>query len=658
MQMPFAFTIPQVAWNPPKISELPSWRDAKRICIDVETKDPHLRKFPGTTNGLGPGTYRPGCHVVGIGFAIEDGPSHYLPIRHEGGDNLELEHVLSYVRDNACGFRGTITGSNLGYDLGFLERDEITFPQVEWFRDIQNADVLINELHLKYGLDAIAERRGLPGKDKTVLTAFAQAFGVDPVGELYKLPGRAAEAYVTQDIRLPLTILRRQEKDIEEQEIQQIWDLESRVLPVIVKMRRRGVRVNLEKVQRIAAWSEKHEAEQLEKVYHLTGVRVAVGDVWKPEPLARALEAVGFKVPLTAPDKRGNRKPSVDKVVLGQTGEVGKAIKRAREYNKLRTTFCKRVMQYQVNGRVHCTFHQLRNTKEGDKESDEESKGARYGRFSSEHYNIQQEPARDDEFGEMWRSIYEPEPGCFWVCSDWSQQEPRIAVHYAELLGLPGAHQFANQYRQNPRTDCHQMLADMTHIARKIVKNYFNGRIYGMGDAKLCRSIGQPTRWVNRNGKSIEVPGPEGQAVIDQFKAALPWVSMLVYEASRQAGRVGHVWTVLRRKCHFPLAPGGGYDWTHKAFSRIGQGSAADQMKATLVEADKAGIPVQLAVHDEFDWSEHDIKNVKLMKELQMNTVKFNVPMLVDSEVGPNWGQLQKLDAGENFVNAMRAFHA
>lgn len=638
MQLPFSFAVPKVDWKPPAISELPSWANAKRICIDIESKDPDLK-------ALGPGNFRPDSYTVGIGFAIEDGPSYYLPIRHGGGDNLDVNHTLRYIRDQARNFKGVVTGANLGYDLGFLGKDDIEFGPDVVYRDVINNAVLIYELYDRYSLDAILEREGLPGKDETVLREFAKGYGIDPKKELHKLPGRAVEAYGRGDVEKPLSLLRRQERKIEEEGIQAICDLEAAVLPILVRMRKRGVRVNLDKVDKISRWAYAQESECLAKVAALTGYQLHTTDVWKAEAYAKALRAGGYDVPLTDGGKTGKQKASVTKQFLEKCGDVGAALKRAREYNKLRTTFCERTVRYAINGRIHPIFHQLRNTKEGSSADghDEDTKGARFGRFSSEHYNLQQEPARDDEFGDMWRDIYEPEDGEFWVCSDWSQQEPRIAVHYAEILGLTGAHAFAEQYRRDPRTDCHQMLADVTGIPRKIVKNYFNGCIYGMGDAKLCRAIGHPTQFINRHGKVMEVPGPSGKAIIDEFKGKVPWVSLLTKEAAKRAEKVGHVWTVLGRKCNFPKDGMGNYDWTHKSFSRIGQGGAADQMKATLVAADKANIPIRAIVHDEFDFSTNSIKEVKLLAQLQRDTVKFNVPMLVDSEIGTSWGRVKKV---------------
>lgn len=635
MQLPFGFAVPHVEWTPPKVSELPSWADAQRVSIDVETWDPQLDE-------LGPGVRR-GGYICGVSFAIEDGPAHYLPIRHAGGDNLDPNQVLSYLRDQAKAFTGVLVGANLNYDADFLAEEGITFKRTKWWRDVLAIDVLCCELYDRYSLDAIAERRGLPGKDETVLNQFAAAYKVHPKKGIAKLPGRAAAAYGIRDAILPHAILRKQERQIEEEDIQQIVDLECKVTPILVEMRRRGVRVDLDKVQRLGEKYTRLGNEQLALARSLGAGEVRFDQVWNADVMGTALEKAGWKVPRNPPSgKKMKESFSVTGEHMEKCGDVGKALARARDYSKM-MQFVHRTMSHCIikpdgEARVHCTFHQLRNTKENG-----EAKGARYGRCSSEDYNFQQEPGRDDEFAAEWRSVYIADRGTKWYCSDWSQQEPRIGVHYAEILGLPGAREFADQYRRNPDLDIHQMLADISGLPRKIVKNYVNGRLYGMGDAKLCRQLGKETRWVNRFGRSYEVPGEEGQAMIDQFSHKVPWLTMLVKAASKQAEKVGHVWTILRRKCRFPRDHQGNVDWTHKAFSRIGQGGAADQMKATLVAVEDAGIPINAIVHDEFDFCTDDIRKAREVREHQKNTVRFGVPMKVDLEEGDNWGYVTKV---------------
>lgn len=617
--------LPPTSWKPPLLRDLPPWASAKRISIDVECKDTELKE-------LGPGCRRPGNRVVGVGFAIEDGPEHYLSISHAGGDNCEGD-VWGYLRDQLKDFSGILVGNGLSYDLDWLETNgcDVLTKKI---MDVQILDPLLNELHDRYNLDALCERHGLPGKDETALRHAANAYRIDPKRDLWKLPARFVAQYGIIDARRPLQVLRRQEQKISEEGIQSIWDLEQKITAILVKMRRRGVRVDLDRVEVIERLCAHTENEALDEVHSITGVRISKDNVWKAEALAMALRAGGHRVPTTEVTK----KASVDKDYLRKCGKVGNALLKAREWNKLRTTFCARVRRFQINCRVHCSFNQL-------KASDDEGrgKGVRYGRLSSSDYNIQQEPIRHDDYGTMWRAIYVADEGARWACSDWSQQEPRIGVHYAEKLGLPGAKEFGDEYRRNPGLDVHQKLADLSGIQRKIVKNYVNGRLYGMGDAKLCHHINLPTIWKEIRGEPREVAGPEGQAIIDQFNKFAPWIVGLTKAAAKVAGQKGYVWTALRRKCRFPYEGAGKYGWTHKAFNRIGQGTAADQMKATLIAADAEGIPIQMAVHDEFDFSFTDINQAKRLKELQMTVVKFSVPMKVDLEIGDDWGNLTKV---------------
>lgn len=648
-------------WTPPDLNSLPSWAGAKRIAIDCETKDPKLKE-------LGPGARDPDSYITGISFAIEDGPGAYLPIRHAGGDNLPVEAVLRYVRDQARAFGGTVVGANLPYDIDFLASEDINFTSAKWFRDVQIADPLINELHDSYSLQNIAKRWGFEGKDESTLRAAAADYNIDPKKDMWVLPARFVGAYGEEDTRLPLAILRRQEREIEDQDLWGVYDLESKLLPILVKLRRRGVRIDTDHLDRVERWALDQEAQQLAEVHRLTGHRINVGEVWAADRIAPALESIGVRVPRGAPSKtQPQGKPSIDKFLLGKIDHpVARALERARKVSKL-NQFGGSVRAHMVNGRIHCTFNQLRKQKDDE---DEGTAGAAYGRLSCEHPNLQQQPARDD-FAPMWRAIYLPEEGQLWASNDYSQQEPRMAVHYACLSrGIIGdwawraAIAARDAYRNDPDTDNHQMMADMANIKRKQAKEIYLGLSYGMGGAKMCRALGLPTmmavrgprgrlidartpegeRLAAEGARRFEAAGPEGQALLDTFDSKVPFIKRMAKACEARAKAVGYITTLSGRRCRFPTDEHGNFDWTHKGLNRLIQGASADQTKQAMIALDEAGFDMMIQVHDEIAFSVEDQKEAHAASEIMRTCTPLELPSKVDVEIGRSWGHSMGYD--------------
>lgn len=666
--------MPESKWRPPSVSTLPSWKGAKRIAIDCETKDIHIKT-------LGPGPRR-GAYTVGWAFAIEGGPKHYLPIRHEGGDNLSEDEVLRYLREQMKGFEGEYVGANIAYDMDFAETDDLVFNPKACFRDIQIADPLIYELHNSFSLLNIGKRWGVDAKDESLLKEAAACYNIHPKGGLWRLPARYVGAYGESDVTSPLEIYEKQRKAIDKDNLWKIFDLETDVTPVLVKMRQRGVRIDQDKLNEIETWALKQETELLRRVCNDTKVNVAVGDVWKAKALAPALEAIGVKLGRTSTGA-----PQIDAELLESIDHpVAAAIKKARKINKIRTTFVASIKRYMVNGRIHCTFNQIaREDEKGDQ------KGARYGRLSAVDPNLQQQPnpERDPEVAGEWRKIFLPEEGAIWGCNDYSQQEPRWTTHFAALLDLPRAADAAKRYRDDPKVDNHEMMTRLIHgdknvnfwkkdkstglykTNRAYSKDIFLGLCYGEGGAALCHTLGFPTRWMVTSGwgrtKTVEyfekqhdawirrselgsgyireAAGVKGQEVIDKFDEEVPYVRKLAKEARDKANGRGYVMTVMGRRLHFTQRDDGSYDWTHKALNRIIQGTSADQMKVALVALDKENVFLQLQVHDETDSSFGSVEEAKvagdIMKDSILEEYSPLVPFNVDTECGPSWGEIE-----------------
>lgn len=671
------FFTPESHWKPRQVSTLPDWSNAKRIAIDCETKDSDLRE-------LGPGSIRNG-YTTGWAIAIEGGEKFYLPIRHEGGDNLPVEEVLAYLRHNMKHFKGEYVGANLSYDIGYAATDKLEFNKEAKFRDIQIADPLIYELHKSFSLKNIGERWGVKGKETQVLFDAARSMGLDPGSGMWRLPARYVGEYAENDVAAPLLIYEKQRQVLDKDDLWQVFNLESDVLPVLVRMRQRGVRIDFDKLKKIEDWSFSEEVEALRLVKDKTGISISVGDIMKAAALAPALESIGVKL-----NKTTTGAPQIDADLLESVNHpVATALRHARKVNKIRTTFAASMRKYQVNGRIHCSFHQIAMNN-GDDSKDQ--KGVRYGRLSATDPNLQQQPSpdRDPIIAGEWRKIFIPEEGAIWGCSDYSQQEPRWTTHFAAQMGLPKAEEAAKRYRDNPATDNHEMMTRLIYGDEKVndwmknnkglfkvnrghSKNIFLGLCYGEGGAKLCIDIGKPTRWALITGKGRErkyeffpnrkeawaakgftpdstireVAGEEGQQIIDNFDNEVPYVRAIAKKAMQRAESVGFVKTIMGRRLHFEERQDGSYDWTHKALNRVIQGSSADQTKKALVDLDRAGYFIQLQVHDEMDGSYGSVEEAKavgkIMKESILEVCQPLVPFNVDTECGPSWGEIKSI---------------
>ncbi len=635
---------PDTGWRPP--TEFPSLAGCKRIAIDTETKDIELRD-------RGPGV-RSGGHIVGVSVGTEDGRRWYFPMRHEVEKefNLDPTKVLAWLHHETKDRTDwEVCGANLLYDLDYLAEAGVRIRGR--FRDVQIAEPLIDENRRSYSLDSISKEYLDEGKVSDDMYRWIKKAYNPPDAyarqEIYRTPPSLVGPYAEGDVDLPLRILDHQEVKLSEEGLGELFSVESRLTPLLLEMRRTGVRVDLAAADRLDRELSFKIAEAQKQLNTLAGFQVNTDAGMH---LKRLFDKLGVSYPYTAPSRNFPKgQPSFTKAWLSQMAGREPActlISEIRTLTKMQNTFVRGYIQkFTINGRIHCSFHQLK----GDEN------GTVSGRFSSSDPNLQNIPTRDPYWGPLIRALFIPEEGERWNRHDWSQIEFRFLCHYG--MGA-GAEEAREMYRTDPTTDFHVWVAELCEIDRKPAKNMNFGLVYGMGEALLAYNL----------GISIE---QARQQVFNPYHERLPFIKNTYNTASSTAQHRGYVKTIMGRRSRFELwQPSYGekddvglplhiararYEtkalkraYTHKALNRVLQGSAGDTMKKAMVDVyesglcDVIGVPM-LTVHDELansaDESPAHQEALRELKHIMEHCVKLSVPLVAEREVGPSWGQLE-----------------
>ncbi len=610
---------PETEWVMPE--ELKDLRGAKQIAIDLETNDPNLKEL-GSGNVTGKG------HIAGVAVAV-DGWSGYFPIGHESNGNMDKKLVFSWLQDIFNQEETTFIFHNAMYDICWLRSAGLTIKGK--IVDTMIAASLIDENRLSYQLNTLSRYYIGMGKDENILNAAAKEYGIDPKKDLWRLPAMFVGQYAERDAESTLKLWQRLETEMYQEELWDIFNLETKLFPCLVDMRFKGVRVDLEKADNIKKSLMHKEKKILSNIKGLTGIDV---EIMAARSIAKAFDKL--KLPYDRTEK--SKEPSFTKNFLqNHPHQLPKLIAEAREINKAHSTFIDSITKHAVNGRIHADINQIRS----------DQGGTVTGRFSMSNPNLQQIPARHPELGPMIRSIFIPEENHTWGSFDYSQQEPRILVHYAKLQNLTGVDEIVDAYNAGD-ADFHQVVADMAGIERKQAKTINLGLMYGMGKNKLMAELG--------------LMKDSAEKLIKQYHTKAPFVKQLMDNVSRKANDRGKIRTLLGRACHFdrwepvqfgvhkslpleearkeygePLKRA----FTYKALNKLIQGSAADMTKKSMVALYENGIIPHIQIHDEVDISVESPEKAEQIISIMEEAVELKVPNKVDYEQGDNWGDIK-----------------
>jgi len=638
------------------------------VAIDIETYDPNLKT-------KGSGAIRKDGFICGIAVATENDLA-YFPLRHSDTDiAFDRINKIWQVLNEKIFQNENITKvfHNAMYDVCWIRA--ITGMMIKGrIVDTMIAASVIDENRFKYSLDALSkdylneEKYKYDLQQKTL--EWSGGTVKDPMTNMHKLPASIVKEYAKQDVNLTYKLWKLFDKKIDEvlytkddgeqKTCRQIFELETKLFLCLVDMKFKGVRIDVAKAILFGRHLKKRRDQIIKAIESITTIHV---DIWAAASIKKLLDHLCIKDYKVTPK---SKMPQLPKDYLRKhNNKCLRMIAKAREYDKAVNTFIDGLLEYVHEGRIHADINQIRS----------DTGGTVTGRFSMSNPNLQQIPARG-YIGKKMRELFIPEDNCEWASFDYSQQEPRIVVHYAIKLGLPGTESLEEQFDRDD-ADFHQIVADMANISRKQAKTINLGLFYGMGRIKLQRELGLDQK--------------QAKELFNEYHGRVPFVKQLSQELIAFAKENKLLFTLYDRFCRFDRWETTNKEWnpeinrfnevplytkeqameafkaemldkykenkidpnymdyferyytpafTYKALNRLIQGSAADMTKKAMVDLHEKGIIPHIQIHDELCFSTTD-HEAELIKTTMENAIPLEVKNKVDYESGLNWGTIK-----------------
>ena len=638
----------------------------KRIVgLDTETYDPYLTE-KGTS-----WVYKEGEVLCTSLYYVSTGKKKVIKKWNEEVRSLLLDPEV------------TIIGANIGYDIGWLEHEMgIRGKTKAKLYDIIIAESLINEYDLK-NLDFLASKYLDRHKAKTRIEAWAveQGYKGDFRKYLRFAPWELLKEYAADDAELPPLIMQQQDLILDKEGLRKPYEIDCALIKIVLGMKQKGARLDLKakarnhKILQVKFDRLKEEfikkyrkinfgsSKQKAKLFDDMGVNYSFtftlksfdGSPYGPTQSKKACEDVsdfvkGFRIRKKKPtcyvekkyvdrmkkllDKAGftyTANPHIDKNVLEGLAEaypVAKAIKDLGQIQGIISKFLgPNFDRYIVDGRVYADF----NISKSD------DFGTISGRFSASNPNTQQIPSKGESddliLAKLCRELFIPEENCWLLKIDYSQIEYRLLVHYARG---PGAEAARQRFRDDPETDYHKFVMELTKLERKPAKNCNFGIMYGMGLEGMMEAFG----WTRAFA----------QNVLDVYHEALQYVAVTMAAVSDRAKEKGYITTIGGRRARLRNK-----SQSFTMLNRLNQGGSADMMKTAMVQMDAEGLfdilTPHITVHDELVVSvpktRAGLLAAKRLKEIMETCIPLSIPVIAKAEFGPNWYDVEEFDMDE-----------
>jgi DNA polymerase I-like protein with 3'-5' exonuclease and polymerase domains len=612
------------------VDQLPDPASMKRVYCDIES-------ISGDDNRPGGKPYH-GDRCVGVAITHDANPmAYYVPLRHSVNRNIFSPHHANVPVNKFVEWATAVFGDpqrrwvnhNIKFDAHFLAVDGVKI-------DCQLTDTLVSARVVDmqrsrsgYGLKPLAEKwLGVPAVEKDAVRRELDSMGTKDYGMVDAcILGEYACADVHMNRELDYEIERRRYPDDG-----QVWALEDAMTRTLFRVERRGVLVDVQRVE-VARETCMMRMAEIESRVNDLGFKVSMS---APKSVLNFVTNMKG-LPVVAYTKDGN--PSMGGDAIREYLELDMVredplmtefftlLDEYRDRAQFLGLYAEGWMDWIVDGVIHPMYNQTVAT----------------GRMSCESPNIQQLS------GEA-KALIIPRPGCSFIRRDYSQIEYRV------IAALSRDQRVIEAYRNDPTTDFHDFVAKLCGIPRKPAKNVNFGIAFGMGEEGLIRQLSRLL-----GGETAQ---SRAHAIYEEYNRMLPAVRGTAQEVKRvcrqraawKSGEYGWVRTYYGRRRalqYYKWGDGdprlGQFDDTRKAFNTVVQGTAADIIKERAPVCDNdawlrdRGIKLMAIVHDELLFEgptesmteEASRKIDRLMVDISIN---LGVPLRTDGGTSSvNW---------------------
>jgi len=578
------------------------------IAVDTETSslDPHQAK------------------LVGISFSTKIGKACYIPIGHTEGKNLEEKKVIKKIKPVLEDKSIKKIGQNIKFDYIIFYHKGINMNAME---DTMLMSYVLDAGKNRHNMDVLSE---IHLDHKTITFKDIVGTGKKKIN-FSEVKIDIAKDYAAEDADITFRLYKIFSKNIKLEKLLNIYEIfEKPLIKILALMEIYGVKVDQKFLQVLSSKFEKKINNLEKEIYKVTKKEFKIGST-------KQLGEVMYnemKISSLKKTKKGSYATSAQVLedLAFKGHKLPKLVLDWRQATKLKNTYSDSLQEH-INlktKRVHTSFLLAATST---------------GRLASSNPNLQNIPIKSED-GKEIRRTFVAEKNSKLISADYNQIEMRILADLADVKELKKA--FKN------KEDIHSLTASQvfnTNISkvdsdmRRKAKAINFGIIYGISQYGLAKQIG--------------VSNFEAEEFLNSYFLKFPEIKDYMESTIKFCRKSGYVSNIFGRRTHITGINDKNFNIRNfqerAAINAPIQGSASEIMRMAMIRVSKkleeikeSSCKILLQIHDELIFEAHKDDIIKYSQIIQeeMSSVKnsdlhsFSIPLLVDVNVGNNWGDL------------------